>query len=88
MIAAKAVKAFQQTKEYNTVLFSWYYMGFELLRRYLVKHPSRVDLENLDMEVVDQEMAANEASQSTAPNEDALGDAHLPPPGGDDAATT
>ena len=52
-IAAKVVEAFQQIKEYNTVLFSWYYKGFELLRRYLVKHPSGVDLENLDMEVVD-----------------------------------
>ena len=61
-IAAKAVVAFQQTEKYNTVLFSWYYKGFELLCRYLVKHPSRVDLENLDMEVVDQEMAADEAS--------------------------
>ena len=31
IIAAKAVEAFQQTDEYNTVLFSWYYKGFELL---------------------------------------------------------
>ena len=30
-IAAKTVEAFQQT-EYNTVLFNWYYTGFELLR--------------------------------------------------------
>ena len=30
-IVAKAVEAFQQTKEYNTILFSWYYKGFELL---------------------------------------------------------
>ena len=86
-IATKAVEAFQQTEEYNTVLFSWYYKGFELLRRYLVKHPSRVDLENLDMEVVDQEMVADEASQSIAPTENAPGDAHLPLLDGDDAAT-
>ena len=51
-IATKVVEAFQQTEEYNTVLFSWYDKGFELLRQYLVKHPSGVDLENLDMEVV------------------------------------
>ena len=49
-------------KEYNTVLFSWYYKGFELLRWYLIKHPTRVDLENLDLEEVDKEIATNEAS--------------------------
>ena len=85
-ITTKAVEAFQQTEEYNTVLFSWYYKGFELLRRYLVKHPSRVNLENMDMEVVDQEMAVDEASQSTAPAEDAPRDAPLPPQDGDDTA--
>ena len=87
-ITAKAVEAFQQTEEYNTVLFSWYYKGFKLLRRYLVKHPSGVDLENLDIEVVNQEMAADETSQSDALAEDALGDAPLPPRDGDDMATT
>ena len=61
-VAAKSVKALQQTKDYNTMLFSWYYKGFDLLRRYLVKHPSRVDLENLDLEEVDQEMVADEPS--------------------------
>ena len=35
------------------MLFSWYYKGFELLHRYLVKHPFGVDLENLDLEEVD-----------------------------------
>ena len=39
-LAAKAIEGFQQTKEYNTVLFSWYFKGFELLRRYFIKHPS------------------------------------------------
>ena len=43
-IAARSIEGFQQTDEYNTVLFSWYFKGFELLRRYLVKHPSGVDL--------------------------------------------
>ena len=61
-IAAKAVEAFQQIEEYNTVLFSWYFKGFELLRRYFVKHPTWVNLENLDLEEVDKEMAADEAS--------------------------
>ena len=70
-IAARSVKAFQQTKEYATVLFSWYFKGFELLRRYLVKHPTGVDLSNLDLEVVDQEMTMDEAAQSSTPEGDA-----------------
>ena len=53
------------------MLFSWYFKGFELLRRYLVKHPSGVDLQSLNLEVVDQEMAADEATQSSAPEEPA-----------------
>ena len=70
-IAARFVEAFQTTDEYNTDLFSWYFKGFELLRRYLVKHPSRVDLEKLDLEEVDQEMAADEAAQSSTTETDA-----------------
>ena len=61
-IAARFIEAFQTTDEYNTVLFSWYFKGFELLRRHLVKHPSGVDLGKLDLEEVDQEMAADEAT--------------------------
>ena len=44
------------------MLFSWYFKGFELLRRYLVKHPSGVDMAKLDLEEVDQEMVADEAN--------------------------
>ena len=51
-IAARSIEGFQQTDEYSTVLFSWYFKGFELLRHYLLKHPTRVDLQNLDLEVV------------------------------------
>ena len=68
-IAARSIEGFQQTDEYNTVLFSWYFKGFELLRRYLVKHPIGVDLQSLDLKVVDQKMAADEATQSSAPEE-------------------
>ena len=83
-IAAKAVEAFQQTNEYNTVLFSWYFKGFKLLRQYFIKHPSRMDLENLDLEKVDKEMAADKASialESDAP------ESALPPLASDDAVT-
>ena len=61
-ITAKAIEAFQQTDEHNTMLFSWYFKEFELLRRYLVKHPVGVDMENLDLKEVDREMAVDEAS--------------------------
>ena len=64
-IAARSIEGFQQTDEYNIVLFSWYFKGFELLRRYLIKHPTGVDLQSLDLEVVDQEMAADEVAQSS-----------------------
>ena len=69
-IAARSVEAFQQTDECNTVLFSWYFKGFELLMRYLVKHPTGVNLQNLDLKEVNQEMAIDEAAQSTAPKGD------------------
>ena len=70
------------------MLFSWYFNGFELLKRYLVKHPTGVDLENLALEEVDKEMAIDEAVQSLVleggASENALAnDAHI----GDDAAT-
>ena len=63
-IAARSVEAFQTTDKYNSVLFSWYFKGFEILRRYLVKHPSGVDMGKLDLEEVDQEMAIDEANHS------------------------
>ena len=43
---AKVVTAFQTTDEYNTILFQWYFKGFELLRRYLIKHGPGIDLED------------------------------------------
>ena len=46
------------------MLFSWYFKGFELLRRYFIKHPSGVDLEKLDLEELDKEMVADEAAPS------------------------
>ena len=63
---AKAVTAFQTTEEYNTILFQWYFKGFELLRRYMIKHDSGVDLENLDFEAIDKEMEEDEAAQASA----------------------
>ena len=70
-LAAKAIEGFQQTEEYNTVLFSWYFKGFELLRRYFIKQPFEVNLERLDLEEVDKEMAVDEAAQSSIVETDA-----------------
>ena len=78
-IVAKAVKAFQQIDEHNTMLFSWYFKGFELLRCYLIKHPVGVDMENLDLKEVDRNMATDEASQSTALEGDAPKTTLTPP---------
>ena len=64
-VVTKAVLAFQSTNEYNTILFQWYFKGFELLRRYLIKHGSGTDLEELDFEAVDKEMEEEEAALAT-----------------------
>ena len=86
-VDAKVVEAFQQTDKYNTILFSWYYKGFELLRRYIIKHSIGVDLWSLDLEEVDKEMEmeTDEVSQSaTAASEgNALKTTHV----GSDEAT-
>ena len=63
---AKAVTAFQTTEEYNTILFQWYFKGFELLRRYLIKHGTAVSLDDLDFEAVDKEIEEDEAAQARA----------------------
>ena len=65
IVVAKAVTTFQTTEEYNIILFQWYFKGFELLRRYMIKHGSGIDLENLDFEVVDKEMEEDEAAQAS-----------------------
>ena len=68
---AKAILAFQSTEEYNTILFQWYFKGFELLRRYLMKHGPGTNLEDLDFETVDKEIEANKVAQVVqAPGED------------------
>ena len=63
---AKAITAFQTTEEYNTILFQWYFKGFELLRRYMIKHGPGMDLENLDFEAIDKEIEEDEAAQASA----------------------
>ena len=63
---AKVVTAFQTTEEYNTILFQWYFKGFELFRRYMIKHDLSTDLEDLDFEAVDKEIEKDKAAQALA----------------------
>ena len=63
---AKAVTTFQTTNEYNTILFQWYFKGFELLQRYLIKHGPGTNLEDLDFKAVDKEIEEDEAAQTVA----------------------
>ena len=94
-MAVKVVQAFQLTEEYNTVLFSWYYKCFELLRWYMVKHPFRVNLEELDFKEVDKEVEADEAAQAATTLEENTPesndlepeDATVDAAGGDEATT-
>ena len=81
---AKAVTAFQTTEEYNTILFQWYFKGFELFRRYLIKHGPSVNLEDLDFEAIDKEIDEDEAAQAVAstgvePSQATLDDDAAPP---------
>ena len=62
---AKAFLAIQTTDEYNTILFQWYFKGFELLRRYLIKHGPRINLEELDFEAVDKKIEEDEVAVAT-----------------------
>uniref|UniRef100_A0A7N2QXW9 Uncharacterized protein n=1 Tax=Quercus lobata TaxID=97700 RepID=A0A7N2QXW9_QUELO len=81
---AKAVHTFQLT-EYNAILFGWYFKGFELLRRYLIKHGPEIDLEDLDFEAVDKEIEANEATQAAQVTKSVGEDPLVPERGGNDA---
>ena len=64
------------------MLFNWYFKGFELLRRYFIKHLFGVDLEKLDLKEVDKEMAVDEVAQSS----DTKTDAPMYAPTSDDVA--
>ena len=94
-MATKAIQAFQLIEEYNTMLFSWYYKGFEFLRHYLVKDHFGANLEDLDFEEVDKEMEANEAAQAIVATKENVLEEDIADPkgaptnvaGGDEAVT-
>ena len=82
---AKAVHAFQLTEEYNAILFGWYFKGFELQRRYLIKHGLETDLEDLDFEAIDKEIEADEEVQAAQAAASASEDPLVSERGGNDA---
>ena len=63
----------------------WYFKGFKLLRRYLVKHGLETDLEDLDFEVIDREIEADEVVQVAQATTSAGEDPPVPERGGNDA---
>ena len=80
----KAMHAFQLTEEYNAILFGWYFKGFELLRRYLIKHGPEMDLEDLDFKAIDKEIEADEAMQAVQATASVGEDPPVPEKGGND----
>ena len=53
-----------KSKHFFDLQFIQYYEGFELLRRWMMKHHSQdVDFSNLDFEVVDIEVLADETKE-------------------------
>ena len=85
-VVAQAVHAFQLTKEYNAILLGWYFKGFELLRRYLVKHDPETDLEDLDFEAIDKEIEVDEGAQAAQATAFAGKDPLVLEKGGSDAS--
>ncbi|KAL0017641.1 hypothetical protein SO802_004710 [Lithocarpus litseifolius] len=87
-VVAKAVHAFQLTEKYNAILFGWYFKGFELLRRYLVKHGLEINLEDLDFKAIDKEIEADKAEQAAQAAAVASEDPLVPEKEGTDDPTT
>lgn len=60
----KVVEQFMKSKHFFDLQFIQYYKGFELFRRWMMKHHSQdVDFSNLDFEAVDIEILADEAKE-------------------------
>ena len=58
------IAQFQKFDHFFDLLFTQYFKGFELLRRWMLKHQGEaIDLSALDFQVVDTEMIANEAQE-------------------------
>ena len=60
----EVIAQFQKSDHFSDLLFTQYFKGFKLLRKWLLKHQSEaIDLSALDFEVMDIKMIANEAQE-------------------------
>ena len=60
----KVIARFLESDHISNMQFKQYFKGFELLRHWMMKHHSLVvDFANLDLEVVDIEILADEANE-------------------------
>ena len=60
----KVIARFLESDCISNMQFKQYFKGFELLHRWMIKHHSLVvDFSNLDLEVVDIEILADEANE-------------------------
>ena len=60
----KVIARFLEFDRISNMQFKQYFKGFELLRRWMMKHHSLVvDFTNLDLEVVDIEILADEGNE-------------------------
>ena len=60
----KVIARFLEFDRISNMQFKQYFKGFELLRRWMMKHHSLVvDFTNLDLEVVDIEILVDEANE-------------------------
>ena len=59
----EAVEKFKASDEFLNKLCDYYMDGFELFRKYMVKHHPEIDFSQLDMEEVEKEVLADHSSE-------------------------
>ena len=70
----KAIDQFLKSECFFDLQFIQYYKGFELLRRWMMKHHSQaVDFSNLDFEAIDTKVLVNEAKEQGEATTTAVG---------------
>ena len=60
----KVIAKFVESDRFSNIQFEQYFKGFELLRRWMIKHHSHVaNFANLDFEAIDIEILVDEANE-------------------------
>ena len=62
------MKDFKDSDEYSNKLYGYYVEGFDLLRKWMVKHHPDLDLSGLVMDEVEKELLANRSFEVIAEN--------------------